>query len=70
MKAGGRIYLVEKVVGPANERDGAKWDDLNMLVMTGGRERTVGEFGGLLKEAGFGVVRERHGVIEAEAMAQ
>ena len=25
----------------SNEADAGKWEDLNMLVMTGGRERTV-----------------------------
>ncbi|HTO76893.1 MAG TPA: methyltransferase [Thermoanaerobaculia bacterium] len=31
--------------------------DLNMLVMTGGRERTASEFGKLLSQAGFEMTR-------------
>jgi hypothetical protein len=31
--------------------------DLNMLVMTGGQERTVTEYGALLAQAGFRLTR-------------
>jgi len=53
---GGRIFLVEKLVTEPNTPDAAKWDDLNMLLMTGGRERTFAEFAALLGDAGFGDV--------------
>jgi SAM-dependent methyltransferase len=53
LRPGGRLYIIDKLVGPPNARDGAKWDDLNMLVMTGGRERTFEEFATLLREACF-----------------
>ncbi len=49
----GRVLLVERVVGPPNEPDPAKFSDLNMLVELGGRERTTEEFGSLYTEAGF-----------------
>ena len=48
-----RLLLVEFVVGPGNEPDPAKFMDLNMLVMLGGRERTADDFGRLYAEAGF-----------------
>ncbi len=50
---GGRIYLVERLLLGPNQADPGKWEDLNMLVMTGGRERTLDEFKVLLEGAGF-----------------
>ncbi len=49
----GRLLLVERLVGPPNEPDPAKFSDLNMLVELGGRERTAEEFEKLYAEAGF-----------------
>jgi hypothetical protein len=49
----GRILVVEPVIRPGNEPDPAKYMDLNMLVMLGGRERTADEFRSLLAKAGF-----------------
>ncbi len=49
----GRLLLVERAIRPGNEVDPAKFSDLNMLVMLGGRERTTEEFRSLLAEAGF-----------------
>jgi len=40
---------------PQNAR--SKFIDLNMLVMTGGRERTEEEFGQLYETAGFRLTR-------------
>jgi O-methyltransferase domain len=37
--------------------DSAQLLDLNMLVMTGGQERTVSEYGALLAQAGFRLTR-------------
>ncbi len=51
--ATGRLLLVERLVGPPNKPDPAKFSDLNMLVELGGRERTVEEFEELYAEAGF-----------------
>ncbi len=45
--------MVEFVIRPGNEPDPAKFSDLNMLVMLGGRERTADDFERLYAEAGF-----------------
>lgn len=49
----GRLLVVEPVIQPGPEPDPAKFSDLNMLVMLGGRERTAGDFERLYAEAGF-----------------
>jgi hypothetical protein len=51
--ADGRLLLVEVMVGPANVPEPGKFMDVNMLAMTGGRERTAGEFAALFAESGF-----------------
>ena len=54
--ADGVLVLVERVVAPGD----ADWEtaesDLNMLVATGGLERTLAEYGALLGAAGFELV--------------
>ena len=55
MSIGARLWLIEQVMPThmsAGPRNGAV-QDLNMLVMLGGRERTAAEFGALLEAAGF-----------------
>jgi hypothetical protein len=49
----GKLLLVEYLVRPGNEPDPLKIRDLMMLVMVGGRERTVEDFRRLYAEAGF-----------------
>jgi SAM-dependent methyltransferase len=53
MGPGSKLLIVEMVVPPGNEPSVAKLLDLEMLVITGGRERTEGEFRALLDTAGF-----------------
>jgi len=53
MKPGGRVLLVESIVEPRNGSSFAKFMDLAMLVMTGGRERTEPEYQALLLRAGL-----------------
>jgi hypothetical protein len=53
----GKLLLAETVVAPANQPDLSKFMDVNMLVMTGGRERTAKEFEQLLAQAGFRLTR-------------
>lgn len=49
----GKLILVEAVVPPGSEPHFSKFMDLNMLVMTGGRERSEGEFRRLYEASGF-----------------
>jgi hypothetical protein len=56
MPEGGSLLVIERDLGPANEGLNAKLSDLNMLVMLGGRERTVDEYSALFEAAGFRLV--------------
>jgi ubiquinone/menaquinone biosynthesis C-methylase UbiE len=49
----GKLLLVDCVIPEGNAPDMGKLMDVNMLVMTGGRERTQAEFKDLLAESGF-----------------
>ena len=53
----GKLILIEAVVPETSEPHFAKFIDLNMLVMTGGRERTEAEFSKLYEAAGFKLTR-------------
>jgi ubiquinone/menaquinone biosynthesis C-methylase UbiE len=53
MKPEGRLLIVDVVIPPSNEPHFGKFIDLNMLVMTGGLERTEEEFRQLLDASGF-----------------
>jgi ubiquinone/menaquinone biosynthesis C-methylase UbiE len=53
----GKLILIEAVVPPGDEMHFAKFIDLNMLVMTGGKERTAEEFRQLYEAAGFTLTR-------------
>ena len=57
LPANGRLILVEAVVPPHDEMHFAKFMDLNMMVMTGGKERTEGEFRKLYEASGFKLTR-------------
>jgi C-methyltransferase len=63
--ADARLILLEGVVEPGNEPDGAKWLDLLMLVLFGGRERDESQWRALLERGGFRVERIGDGLIEA-----
>jgi hypothetical protein len=60
-----RVLITETVVAPGNEPEGAKWLDLLMLVLAGGRERTEPQWRALLQGAGLEPVRIEDGLIEA-----
>jgi O-methyltransferase domain len=47
------LILVESLIPEAATFDFSKWTDLQMLVATGGLERTVAEYRALLSAAGF-----------------
>jgi hypothetical protein len=53
----GKLVVVEHIVGPRNEGPEGKIMDLNMMVITGGVERTREEYASLFQRAGFQLVR-------------
>ncbi len=53
----GKMILIEAVVPATSEPHFSKFIDLNMLVMTGGRERTEEEFRKLYEVSGFRLTR-------------
>ncbi len=53
MAEDGRVLLVEMVIPPRNEPSFGKLLDLNMPVMSGGRERTEAQYRALFDAAGF-----------------
>ena len=57
MKKESRLLVVEMIVPPGNEPSVAKLLDLEMFVMTGGRERTEAEFKDLFESSGFKLSR-------------
>jgi len=63
--SGARVLILESVVPPGNDPNGAKWLDLLMLVLARGRERTEPEWRELLEHAGLRVQSVEDGLIEA-----
>jgi len=59
-----RLLVIESVIPPGNDPNGAKWLDLLMLVI-GGKERTDPEWRSLLETAGFGIDEIEDGLIQA-----
>lgn len=57
MNSGGRTLVVESVIEPGNEPSPAKFLDLMMFVMNGGRERTAEEYRRLFAAAGLRLTR-------------
>jgi ubiquinone/menaquinone biosynthesis C-methylase UbiE len=57
LPSNGKLILVEAVVPPGSELHFSKFMDLNMLVMTGGRERSEEEFRQLYEASGFQLTR-------------
>ncbi|MDC0670369.1 methyltransferase [Nannocystis radixulma] len=72
LRPGGRVLVIERPIGPDDDR-AVRWMDLEMLVMTsGGQERTIGEFAALFARAGLTLVRTietRSPVVILEAAA-
>ena len=52
-----RLLILETVIPPGNEWFSGKLLDLNMLVISGGRERTQAQFESLLGSSGFELTR-------------
>ncbi len=57
MLPAGRVLIVEMLVPETNEPGLVQMMDINMLVMTGGRERSATEYGDLCAAAGLRLVR-------------
>lgn len=57
MTPNGRVLIIEAVLQPGDATSFGKFVDLNMLVMTGGRERTETEYRTLLETAGLKLTR-------------
>ena len=57
MKATSKLLALEMVIPPGNGQSVAKLLDLEMLVITGGRERTEKEFVDLFSSSGFELSR-------------
>ena len=57
MSPAAKLLLLEAVIPPGNAPMLGKFLDLNMMVITGGKERTEREFAALLAEAGFRLTR-------------
>lgn len=57
MAPGARVLVVEHLLGPDNQPDFAKWMDLHMMAIPGGRERTSAEYAQLFERAGLRLAR-------------
>jgi hypothetical protein len=71
MKTKSKLLVVEMIIPPGNEPSVAKLLDLEMLVTTGGRERTEVEFKNLFESTGFELSRimpTKEGVCLIEGM--
>src|ERR1700736_4686450 len=73
MRPGGRVIVIEALLGEMGEPGFAPFSDLNMMVMLTGRERTLSEYRALLKQAGFRLdkstpIRSPMAMIEAVAV--
>jgi O-methyltransferase domain/Dimerisation domain len=53
MHAGARLLVIERIVPHGNEPHESKFIDLNMLIITGGRERTEHEYRALFERSGL-----------------
>jgi O-methyltransferase domain len=64
-----RLLVLDSVVPTGNTRHGAKWQDLLMLALFGGRERDETQWRMLLAESGWKPERIDDGLIEAVCQA-
>lgn len=53
MKKGSRLLIIESVIPEGNDHHPGKFMDINMMAMTGGRERTEKEWNRFIKGAGL-----------------
>lgn len=57
MNSDAKLLIIESVIPPGNDLYPGKFMDINMLVITGGRERTESEYRALLDHAGLTIGR-------------
>jgi hypothetical protein len=60
-----RLIVIDAVLQPGNDPDGAKWRDLLVLALLGGRERDESQWRALLDRGGFRIEHIGEGIIEA-----
>lgn len=65
---GARVLILDSVIQPGNDPQGAKWLDLLMLVIAGGRERTEAEWRALIEGTGLRVDAVEDGLIQASCL--
>ena len=65
---GTRVIVIERVIQPGNDPDGAKWLDLLMLALLDGRERDEAQWRALLERSGLRVDRLGEALIEASCL--
>jgi hypothetical protein len=63
--SGARVHIIDAVVPDGNDEHGAKWLDLLMLALFGGRERDEADWRALLAAGGLEPVQIVDGLIEA-----
>lgn len=56
LSPGGTILICEMLLPLGCEPHPAHWSDLSMLILVGGRERTISEYSSLLEKTGFRLV--------------
>ena len=57
MAPGGKLLVVDRVIGPPNEPDQKKYFDIAMMMWPGGRERNEAEWQTLFRASGFRLER-------------
>ncbi len=57
LQAGGRVMVIDAVVGDIGGPPAVPGMDINMMVVLGGRERTIAEFKALFEGAGLRFVK-------------
>ena len=65
---GARLFVIDSVIPPGNDPHGAKWLDLLMLVLAGGRERSGAQWRALLEGSGFTIDAIEDGLIQARCL--
>jgi O-methyltransferase domain len=65
---GARVLIFDSVIQPGNDPQGAKWLDLLMLVIAGGRERTEAEWRELVEGAALRIDAIEDGLVQASCL--